>query len=168
MLSGLLLSEISNWLRSYYAILPVWSLTCVVCQFARSWYSHEVTSGKKWVLKDSQELGSWGSLGVVEVIKYLNHSGNGSVKSSPLLLQSINFSTLYTKVHLSNLEARVTILVYSVFERMPVQFRVRLTKKDCCYFFFLLYVSRQRLFWWQHLGTRKLLVSKSVLLIAFF
>jgi hypothetical protein len=49
--------------------------------------------------------------GVVDVIKQLNLSRSEVHKTSPLLLQSFDFSTLYTKVDLMDLKARMKLLI---------------------------------------------------------
>jgi hypothetical protein len=53
---------------------------------------------------------------VVEVLKVLNHSR--ADKPPPLLSQSFDFSTLYTKINPSDLEARMKVLVNNVFDKM--------------------------------------------------
>jgi hypothetical protein len=64
------------------------------------------------------ECGSSGLLRVlvVEVLKVLNHSR--ADKPPPLLSQSFDFSTLYTKINSSDLEARMKVLVNKVFDKM--------------------------------------------------
>jgi hypothetical protein len=52
---------------------------------------------------------------VVEVLKVLNHS---RADKPPLLSQSFDFSTLYTKINSSDLEARMKVLVNKVFDKM--------------------------------------------------
>jgi hypothetical protein len=55
---------------------------------------------------------------VVEVINNLNRSRSESDKASPLLLQSFDFSTLYTKIDLVDLKARMRVLINKVINRM--------------------------------------------------
>jgi hypothetical protein len=61
-----------------------------------------------WILNDST--------GVVDVIKQLTLSK--SEKTSPLLLQSFDFSTLYTKIDLMDLKACMKVLINKVFHWM--------------------------------------------------
>jgi hypothetical protein len=71
-------------------------------------------NSKKDVLRDS----SWilnDSIGMVEVINNLNRSRSKIDKASPLLLQSFDFSTLYTKIDLVDLKARMRVLINKVF-----------------------------------------------------
>jgi len=56
------------------------------------------------------------STGVVDVIKQLNLSRSEVDKASPLLLQSFDFSTLYTKIDL--MEAYMKVLINKVFYQM--------------------------------------------------
>jgi hypothetical protein len=56
------------------------------------------------------------STGVVGVIKQLNLSRSEVDKASPLLLQSFDFSTLYTKIDL--MEAYMKVLINKVFYQM--------------------------------------------------
>jgi hypothetical protein len=58
----------------------------------------DVPCDSSWMLNDST--------GVVEVINNLNRSRSEIDKASPLLLQSFDFSTLYTKIDLVDLKAR--------------------------------------------------------------
>jgi len=63
-----------------------------------------------WILNDSTEG--------VEVIYKLNLSRSEVDKASPLLLRSFDFSTLYTKIDLMDLKARMRVLINKVFNRM--------------------------------------------------
>jgi hypothetical protein len=56
-----------------------------------------------WILNDS--------IGVVEVSNNFNQSKSKIDKASPLLLQSFDFSTLYTKIDLVDLKARMRVLI---------------------------------------------------------
>jgi len=58
------------------------------------------------------------STGVVEVINNLNRWRSEIDKASPLLLQSFDFSTLYTKIELVDLKAHMRVLISKVFNRM--------------------------------------------------
>jgi hypothetical protein len=55
---------------------------------------------------------------VVEVINKLNLLRSEVDKASSLLLQSFDFSTLYTKIDLMDLKTRMRILINKVFNRM--------------------------------------------------
>jgi hypothetical protein len=54
----------------------------------------------------------------VEVINKLNLLRSEVDKASSLLLQSFDFSTLYTKIDLMDLKARMRVLINKVFNRM--------------------------------------------------
>ncbi len=54
----------------------------------------------------------------MDVIKQLNLSRSEVDKTSPLLLQSFDFLTLYTKIDLMDLKARMIVLINKVFDRM--------------------------------------------------
>ncbi len=56
--------------------------------------------------------------GVVEVTNNLNLSISEIDKASPLLLQSFDFSTLYTKIDLVDLKACMRVLINKVFNQM--------------------------------------------------
>jgi len=78
-----------------------------------------------WVCKhknaDVPYDSSWilnGSTGVVEVINNLNGLRSEIDKASPLLLQSFDFSTLYTKIDLVDLKAHMRVLINKVFNQM--------------------------------------------------
>jgi hypothetical protein len=55
---------------------------------------------------------------VEEVINNLNLSRSEIDKASPLPLQSFDFSTLYTKIDLADLKARMRVLINKVFNWM--------------------------------------------------
>jgi hypothetical protein len=55
---------------------------------------------------------------VVEVINKLNLLRSEVDKASPLLLQFFDFSTLYTKIDLMDLKARMRVLINKVFNQM--------------------------------------------------
>jgi hypothetical protein len=55
---------------------------------------------------------------MVEVINKLNLLRSEIDKASPLLLQSFDFSTLYTKIDLMDLKACMRVLINKVFNRM--------------------------------------------------
>ncbi len=55
---------------------------------------------------------------MVEVINNLNCSRSKIDKASPLLLQSFDFSTIYTNIDLVDLKARMRVLINKVFNRM--------------------------------------------------
>jgi len=70
----------------------------------------DVPCDSSWILN--------GSTGVVEVINNLNGLRSEIDKVSPLLLQSFDFSTLYTKIDLVGLKARMRVLINKVFNQM--------------------------------------------------
>jgi cAMP phosphodiesterase len=70
----------------------------------------DVPCDSSWILNDST--------GVVEVINNHNLSRSEIDKISPLLLQSFDFSTLYTKIGLVDLKACMRVLINKVFNWM--------------------------------------------------
>jgi hypothetical protein len=88
----------------------------------------DVPCDSSWILNDS--------IGVVEVINNLNLSRSEIDKASPLLLQSFDFSTLYTKTDLVDLKAHV---INKVFNRMLKlhRFRFLMVQKTALNFRFL-------------------------------
>jgi hypothetical protein len=91
----------------------------------------DVPCDSSWILNDST--------GVVEVINNLNRSRSEIDKASPLLLQSFDFSTLYTKIDLVDLKARMRVLINKVFNRMLklYHFKFLLVQKTALNFRFL-------------------------------
>jgi hypothetical protein len=84
-----------------------------------------------WILNDST--------GVVEVINNLNRSRSEIDKASPLLLKSFDFSTLYTKIDLVDLKARMRVPINKVFNRMLElhRFKFLMVQKTALNFRFL-------------------------------
>ncbi len=80
------LTEVSKWLSFYKAIFPTVNDLCL-----SNLRKADVPCVSSWILNDST--------GVVDVIKILNLSRSEFYKTS-LLLQSFDFSTLYTKIDL--------------------------------------------------------------------
>jgi hypothetical protein len=70
----------------------------------------DVPCDSSWILNDST--------GVVEVINNLNLLRSEIDKASALLLQSFDFSTLYTKIDLVDLKAHMRVLINKVFNWM--------------------------------------------------
>jgi hypothetical protein len=70
----------------------------------------DVPCVSSWILNDST--------GVVDVIKQLNLLRSEVDKTSPLLLQSFDFWTQYTKIYLMNLKACLKVLINKVFHQM--------------------------------------------------
>jgi hypothetical protein len=70
----------------------------------------DVPCVSSWILNDST--------GVVDVIKQLNILRSEVDKTSLLLLQSFDFWTQYTKIHLMNLKACMKVLINKVFHQM--------------------------------------------------
>jgi predicted transcriptional regulator len=75
-----------------------------------------------WILNDST--------GVVEVINKLNLLRSEVDKASSLLLQSFDFSTLYTKIDLMDLKARMRVLINRVFNQMLKLHRFKFGSKN--------------------------------------
>jgi hypothetical protein len=71
----------------------------------------DVPCDSGWILNDN--------IGVVEVINKLNLLRSEIDKASPLLLQSSDFSTLYTKIDQVDLKACMRVLINKVFNQMP-------------------------------------------------
>lgn len=91
----------------------------------------DVPTESSWILKDS--------VGVIPVIKFLNSSRTMVDKSSPLCLQTFDFSTLYTKLDLIDLKDRIKSLVKKVFTYKFEKFRCKalLVEKSALHFDFL-------------------------------
>jgi len=70
----------------------------------------DVPCDSSWILNHST--------GVVEVINKLNLLRSEIDKASPLLLQSFDFSTLYTKIDVVDLKACMRVLINKMFNRM--------------------------------------------------
>jgi hypothetical protein len=73
-----------------------------------------LSSKKQMFLCDSRWFVN-DSIGVVEVIYDLNHWRSRIDKASPLLLQSFDFSTLYTKIDLVDLKVHRRVLINKMF-----------------------------------------------------
>jgi hypothetical protein len=91
----------------------------------------DVPCDSSWILNDST--------GVVEVINNLNLSRSEIDKASPLLLQSFYFSTLYTKIDLVDLKARMRVLLNKVFNQIMKlhRFKFLMVRKTALNFRFL-------------------------------
>ena len=98
------LTDVSKWLsHCFKAILPsVHDLWKDLLKNA------DVSTDSSWILKDS--------VGVVPVLKFLNSSRSISEKSTPLCLQTFDFTTLYTKLDLEDLRVRIRSLMTKVFD----------------------------------------------------
>ncbi len=70
----------------------------------------DVPCVQSWILNDST--------GVVDVIKQLNLSRSEVDKTSPLMLQSFDLSTLYTKIDLMDLKAHIKVPINKVFHHI--------------------------------------------------
>jgi hypothetical protein len=87
------------------------SYPAVVCQLCLGCQVADVPSENSWLPEDFS--------GEVEVIKYFQSLKKYADKSSSLFLQSFNFSTVDTKINLSDLKTRMKYLVNNViFDRM--------------------------------------------------
>jgi hypothetical protein len=98
----------------------------------------DVPCDSSWILNDST--------GVVEVINNLNHSRSEIDKASKLLLQSFDFSTLYTNIDLVDLKARMRVLINKVFNWMLKfhRFKFLMVQKTALNFRFLWLKSRDQ------------------------
>jgi len=76
---------------------------------------------------------------MVEGLYIFNRSRSEIDKASPFLLQSFEFSTLYTKIDLVDLKARRRVLINKMFNRMLKFHRVKflLVQKAALNFRFL-------------------------------
>jgi len=104
--SSTFLTEVSKWLSSFFkamfpAVNDLW-----VSKLKKA----DVPCVSSWILNDST--------GVVEVINKLNLLRSEVDEAFPLLLQSFDFSTLYTKIDLMDLKARMRVLINKVFNWM--------------------------------------------------
>ncbi len=100
------LIDVSKWVCSFFKVLFPTVNDLWVSKLKKA----DVPCDSSWILNDFT--------GVVEVINNLNHSKFESDKVSPLLLQSFDFSTLYTKIDLVDLKARMRVLINKVCNRM--------------------------------------------------
>jgi hypothetical protein len=101
-----LLLYVSKWLSSFFKVMfPVVNILRV-----SKLKKADVPCVSSWILNDST--------GVVEVINKLNLLRSEVDKASPFLLQSFDFSTLYTKIDLMDLKAHMRILINKVFNQM--------------------------------------------------
>ncbi len=100
------LTDVSKWVCSFFKALFPTVNDLWVSKLKKA----DVPCDSSWILNDST--------GVVEVINNLNRSRSESDKASPLLLQSFDFSTLYTKIDLVDLKARMRVLINKVCNRM--------------------------------------------------
>ncbi len=100
------LTDVSKWLCSFFkAMFPT-----VTDLWVSKLKKADVPCDSSWILNDFT--------GVVEVINKLNLSRSEIDKASPLLLQSFDFSTLYTDIDLVDLKAHMRVLINKVFNRM--------------------------------------------------
>ncbi len=121
------LTDVSKWLCSFFkAMFPT-----VNDLWVSKLKKPDVPCDSSWILNDST--------GVVEVINKLNLSRFEIDKASPLLLQSFDFSTLYTKIDLVNLKAHMRVLINKVFNWMLElhHFKFLMVKKTALSFRFL-------------------------------
>jgi len=91
----------------------------------------DIPCDSSWILSDFTRM--------VEVINNLNRSRSEIDKASPLLLQTFEFSTLYTKIDLVDLKARMRVLINKVFNQMLKfhRFKFLLVQKTTLNFRFL-------------------------------
>jgi hypothetical protein len=91
----------------------------------------DVPCDSSWILNYSS--------GVVEVLNKLDLSRYEIEKASPFLLQSFDFSTLYTKIDLVDLKAHMRVLINTVFNWMLKlhRFKFLMVEKKALNFGFL-------------------------------
>jgi len=91
----------------------------------------DVPCDSSWILNDFT--------GVVEVINNLNRSRSEIDKASPLLLQSFDFFTLYTKIDLVDPKPCMRVLINKVFDQMLKlhHFKFLMVRKTASNFRFL-------------------------------
>jgi len=100
------LTDVSKWLCSFFKVMFPTVNDLWVSKLKKA----DVPCISSWILNYST--------GVVEVINELNLLRSEIDKASPLLLQSFDFSTLYPKIDLVDLKARMRVLIDKVFNRM--------------------------------------------------
>ena len=97
----------------------------------------DVPTDCSWILNDS--------VGVIPVLKLLNSSRSLAEKSSSLLcLQTFDFTTLYTKLDLTDLRSRIKSLLNEVFsyKEKSHRFKALLVEKSALHFDFCWLKSR--------------------------
>jgi hypothetical protein len=105
----------------------------------------DVPCDSSWILNDST--------GVVEVINKLNLSRSEIDKASPLLLQSFDFLTRYTKSDLVDLKACMRVLINKVFSWMLKLhcFKVLMVQKTVLNFSFLWLKNKSEIYLFENL-----------------
>jgi hypothetical protein len=96
------LTDVSKWLCSFFKAMFPTVNDLRVSKLKKA----DVPCDSSWILNDST--------GVVEVINKFNLLRSEIDKASPLLLQSFDFSTLYTKIDLVDLKARMRVPINKV------------------------------------------------------
>jgi hypothetical protein len=121
------LTDVSKWLCSLFKDM----FPTVNDLWLSKLKKADVPCDSSWILNDST--------GVVEVINNLNCSRSEIDKAFPLLLQSFDFSTLYTKIDLVDLKAHMRVLINKVFNRMLKlhRFKFLMVQKTALNFRFL-------------------------------
>ncbi len=100
------LTEVSKWLSSFYKVICPTVNDLWVSKFRKV----DVPCVSGWILNESTRI--------VDIIKQLNISRSEVDKASTLLLQSFDFSILYTKIDLMDLKALMKVLINKVFHAM--------------------------------------------------
>ncbi len=100
------LTEVSKWLSSVYKVICPTVNDLWVSKFRKV----DVPCVSGWIVNDSTRI--------VDIIKQLNISRSEVDKASTLLLQSFDFSILYTKIDLMDLKALMKVLINKVFHEM--------------------------------------------------
>jgi hypothetical protein len=117
----------------------------------------DVPCDSSWILNDST--------GVVEVINNPNCSRSKIDKASPLLLQSFDFSTLYTKIDLVDLKARMRVLINKVFNQMLKLhcFKFLMVRKTALNFRFLWLKNKAEINWFENLHSFKVVEASDLI-----
>jgi hypothetical protein len=92
------------------------------------------------------------------VINKLNLLRSEVDKASPLLLQSFDFSTLYTRIDLMDLKARMRVLINKVFNQMLKlhRFKFLMVQKPALNFRFLWLKNKTETDFFENLRSFKL------------
>jgi hypothetical protein len=102
---------------------------------------------------------------LVEVINNLNCSRSEIDKASPLLLQSFDFSTLYTKIDLMDLKARMRVLINKLFNWMLKlhRFKFLMVRKTALSFRFLWLKNKAEINMFENLHSFKVVEASDLI-----
>jgi len=141
------LTDVFKWLCSFFkAKFPM-----VNGLWVSKLKKTNIPCDSSWILSDSTRM--------VAVINNLYHSRFEIDKASPLLLQSFDFSTLYTKIDLVDLKARMRVLINKIFNRMLKlhRFKFLLFQKTTLNFRFLWLKSKAKINLFENLHSFKVI-----------